>query len=665
MDPVQRARDLGLEYLAGRATSSQRQELERLLQESPAAADAFAQLGRLEADLTALFSEETDRRREAAVLEAIERHQRRRLWLGRGLRMALAASLLVLAGGALFWWLGQRDDSPAANHVVLAGQILVAGAQVVSLRDGDRLQVAGPVAAILRLADGSRARLQPDSQAILHGAGEGHAQRFELLQGEGRFEVRPGGAGFEVDTPVGRVAALGTEFDVKLTTSEREEDTMSESRMVLAVMVLTGLVQVEVGGERHRLGAGERGVFGQREREPGRRAAPRVISGAVVEVKGSKLTVSLRRRENPGEETFEVGKGVKVLVDGKPGKLADLARGTLVRLEKDEKDALVRILAEGPTFPARFKAFADGKITLGLLDRGQEEKEQVLPVPADLRVISGREKLKPTDLKPGMRILAKLSVDKKSVVVVLLAPERRPEGAPTLHAEIKTIDAKVNTITLAGPRGGNDRTLLLGQDVKVSIDGKPAKPADLKPGSSAVLTLDRDSRTVREIAVGRVRVSRPGPRPTWGTVAEIKGTRLALLVSAGRGEPPVEENINVAEAKVFVDGKPGRLADLATGTIVQVEKNEKGAAMIVRAEGPVVSGTVKSVANGSITLVGNAREGADGPTYEVAADVKVLIGRKEGKLADVQAGMQVGLKLSVDRKRVLLIRSVPRRGEQQ
>jgi hypothetical protein len=176
-----------------------------------------------------------------------------------------------------------------------------------------------------------------------------------------------------------------------------------------------------------------------------------------------------------------------------------------------------------------------------------------------------------TDLKPGTRIMLKLSADRKSVVLILQPPLGRREGLPTVSGQIKAIDLKANTITLS-PGRGEERTLTLGKEVKVSIDGKPAKVADLKVNSPALLRLAAD-QTVMAVTVGTVR--RPVVRSIQGEVTAVAVSRVTIR--AGRRdadahvnhEPAIEPRIE----GLLLEGAPlgpGLAALLSEGAVADL-----------------------------------------------------------------------------------------------
>src|ERR1700676_1884080 len=118
MDPVIRTRELARRYFDGLVSAEEAAELQRLLQTSPEAADAFACSSRLEGALSELFAQDEAVRREGRLMDAIDRQQRRRRWLGRAARVAVAACLLLGVLGPLLAWLSWRYEEPGPRREV-------------------------------------------------------------------------------------------------------------------------------------------------------------------------------------------------------------------------------------------------------------------------------------------------------------------------------------------------------------------------------------------------------------------------------------------------------------------------------------------------------------------------------------------------------------------
>ena len=147
-----------------------------------------------------------------------------RKWLGSGVKLALAASLAVLAFGL--------------------GTIVDRNSQVGALAESEMMTQPGE-AATLSLADGSSVRLGPDSRLRLDEDEDGISAH---LDGRAFFDVeRDHARSFRVETRRGGVTVLGTRFEVR---SENGE---------FRVVVLEGSVQVTAGGVEANLEEGDVG----------------------------------------------------------------------------------------------------------------------------------------------------------------------------------------------------------------------------------------------------------------------------------------------------------------------------------------------------------------------------------------------------------------------
>lgn len=153
------------------------------------------------------------------------------------------AAAVVLAVGLAF---ALRAPSAA----LLSGRILVDGQPSTTLAVGKPIQAVGG-SAVLRLEDGSRLELSEESTVRLTPPADGFRQWVALDEGEGRFQVVKGGGQFRVQTPIGHVTVLGTEFSVRV--PRRHEAARAE----LAVAVHEGRVQVDHNGRSIMLVAGQ------------------------------------------------------------------------------------------------------------------------------------------------------------------------------------------------------------------------------------------------------------------------------------------------------------------------------------------------------------------------------------------------------------------------
>jgi hypothetical protein len=127
--------------------------------------------------------------------------------------------------------------------------------------------VASDAPAAIRLVDGSAVELAPATKARLLGKHDGVRQAVELGRGAGKFKVVAGGGTFRVETAMGNVSVLGTEFSVKLEPRSRREGRKRGGRLLLSVSVTEGSVSVRAEGKNTVLRAGENRVFGRERRE--------------------------------------------------------------------------------------------------------------------------------------------------------------------------------------------------------------------------------------------------------------------------------------------------------------------------------------------------------------------------------------------------------------
>jgi hypothetical protein len=176
---------------------------------------------------------------------------------------------------------------------------------------------------------------------------------------------------------------------------------------------------------------------------------------------------------------------------------------------------------------------------------------------------------------------------------------------------------------------------------------------------------------------------RDGPQPRGPQTAQVRGLIRAVdtakntitLAIPNRGrEAPEEKTFTLGKhAEVLVDAGRGpfvrkevKLADLPTGAVAALTLEFDGKTVeSVFAEGPSFQGTVKAIDAGKRTvtlMLGGFGRGEEAPekTFSVSkkAEIGIDDGRgrrfsmKEGKLADIQTGALVSVKLSLDQKTV-------------
>ena len=161
--------------------------------------------------------------------------------------LALAAVVLVAIGAAVYHF--ARQDSSRSARLV-SGKVLVDGQSRDRIPEGSTLSVTRPTPAVIHLPDGSLATLDPCTQLTLRGRVGRTRQVLHLAAGGGQFRV-PHGGQFRIDTPVGSVTVLGTEFTAML-----------RSPRALFISVVAGTVRFDREGSASILKSGQSRTFG-------------------------------------------------------------------------------------------------------------------------------------------------------------------------------------------------------------------------------------------------------------------------------------------------------------------------------------------------------------------------------------------------------------------
>ncbi len=385
-------------------------------------------------------------------------------------------------------------------------------------------------------------------------------------------------------------------------------------------------------------------------------------SGTVTAVDPGKNTVTLTGKPL-GAKTFEVAKDAKVLIDDgtgrktgvREGRLADVAVGAVATLSlKDGRAASVFV--EGPQIEGTLTA-ADAKartVTLAVMaSKKDEPADKVITVAEDAAVSiedgTGEKKVKEVplaDLKAGTAVTVKLSGD------LTAAGSVRSRGQ-TVTGVYKTADgAKSITVTVKAGGEAAEKTFDLAKDVRVSFGGgkggkvaEEAKLADLKAGAPVRLLLSLDGKSAVAIQAEGATIR--------GTLKEVDAEKRTLTVTvAAKNEPAEDKAVEVAkDARVSIDGKDGKLADLPAGAQVAVQLSPKGAkAVVIQADGGGVRGLVRGNAtDDSVTIGGKG----DDQTFTVGKDTQVIVEGRPGKLSDLIEGTVVNARASADRKRLV------------
>lgn len=439
---MDRLNELIEKYFEATASPAECAELTERLQDDPAAAEVFARRSRLEAGLRVHFQEEQRLATAATVMRQIEREiegaRRPRRSRIAGWRWGIVAACLLVVTGATWWfWPGTQprpevvQSSPGAIKVV-SGSVQIDGRDAKAARQGDLMQVVSDIPAILSMVDGSQAEMDPASLVIMQDDIPGVRQVVQLLEGAGTFKVQPGDGEFQVETEVGRVIVVGTEFRVKLLTrADEKERSFPGTRFTgMAVVVISGIVQVDVAGKSHILTAGQDRLF-RPEREAGK--GMRETLAIFESANDGSITVR-QGGDRPKSLTFPLATDARITIDGKPADVTQLARGANVYLQRfPGEEEVFGVRGEGASVVGVLASIdaVNRKLTMSL-PRGKEAppREKSYTWSPDVQVVVHGESRQVTDLTPGVQLILKLSVDGRRVVEIVALRRAEKERRP-------------------------------------------------------------------------------------------------------------------------------------------------------------------------------------------------------------------------------------------
>ncbi|MEQ8766074.1 MAG: VIT domain-containing protein [Planctomycetota bacterium] len=306
--------------------------LEKALRESAMARELFVELAFEEVSLTELLGQPVPE-----VPAPVSDSGRRLGWLfGLGAAAALIFAILYLVF--------LRDDSPRRWAEILDGRCARLSTEG-ALEDVDDLErdeiYVGRGAAQILLA-GSDIRLQDATFSLGTETDAGRA-RIRLIDGEARFTVPASAKGLIVETPVGELRDIGTEFEVTVNGQEIDVRSASLGALVLAT-VLQGAVEFtpalaartqELRPEMGRLELREDGRIGQ--------ITDRQGVGQVRPIGESRwLLASERRPLDPGDWLQTGSRGANAL-SGRLANEASFTMGPATQVEVKEGNR-VRLL---------------------------------------------------------------------------------------------------------------------------------------------------------------------------------------------------------------------------------------------------------------------------------------------------------------------------------
>ena len=226
-------------------------------------------------------------------------------------------------------------------------------------------------------------------------------------------------------------------------------------------------------------------------------------------------------------------------------------------------------------------------------------------------------------------------------------------------------DGSSVTIDVAG-KPPTTQTIKVTAATKVNLGTKePAKPGDLKAGEKVVVVLSTDGSATVTISAGqKADGEKVKTAPKIGGKIAGVDARQRTITLVGKGEQPGPVVKVTADAKVSIDGKEAKLADVAKGmsvtfTIASGKDGQPREASEVIVIGPTFVGLIRQIDAAAITV---GTEKAD-RTLKLAPGSKVLVNGKDAKLADLKVGDKVQVTLSADESAALTITAGEKTGD--
>lgn len=304
----------------------------------------------------------------------------------------------------------------------------------------------------------------------------------------------------------------------------KEGATLADLKPQMNVAVQLSLDEKSVVAIREIQTDRERG-----EREGDERTA--TVAGVVkaLDAANNTITITIHRDgQQPMDQTLPLAKEARFVVSGNErAQLADLKPGMRAQLRLSENRRQVvlvlvnanreRELAgdrrerERPRIVGTFKAVAADKNQITITIRGEgRDSDRTLPLGREVKVALGRrENAQLTDIAPGRRVMLTLADDRQTVIAVQefrgdeeRGGERRraEQPIPQLNAQLKSVDAGKQTITVTvrrGEEGETEMTLPVSRDARIATLAKEvAQLSDLVPASRVILILGGDNKTV-------------------------------------------------------------------------------------------------------------------------------------------------------------------------
>ena len=488
--------------------------------------------------------------------------------------------VMLAVGIGLFAVIQPSNDSRVVAgevHQVVSGRVAVDGVAALQVPSGSRIEVLSDSDAVIRLADGSVAEFAPSSRAVIRGRRDQVRQVIELEHGRGDFQVKQAEGTFRVDTPVGSVTALGTEFSVELQPESMGATVVNNPvAMGLVVAVLAGNVEVDYEGNRYELALGEDRVF---EKSP-KPAKPKPDqSGVVVKVSddGASFTIkqAAKQKGKPSIVTeIEIDDATKVsyvnVTKGQKKPTLGYSATVWFAIGSQSRAAAVRFVAKEsvsktPGVTGRVSAVSkNGKqFTLNISKKGKTLRERQVTINDRTKLSFGYVPIDGKQPAVGYNAAVWFENDDSNVATVVKFTGSKAHR-PDYFGRVTAVSEKGDSITLSYrvKKKGPERTttVRIADSTKLvytSVDKQSQRPT---VGFTATVWIDKKSQNLasgieffqakKKLAKKKPPKSLPsksGKAKLSGRIVEVsdKGQSLTVLLDSTKKGSPAKLEIKL------------------------------------------------------------------------------------------------------------------------
>jgi uncharacterized protein (TIGR03067 family) len=362
------------------------------------------------------------------------------------------------------------------------------------------------------------------------------------------------------------------------------------------------------------------------------------VHGVVKAVDVSKSTITVN------DATYPVAANANIVIDRKPGKLDGVPAGSNVSLsfQVDQKTVL-RISATGSSVFGRVELVDTQRSTISVVGNG---RGHTYGVSADTVITIDGKPGTLAGIPQGSSLHAlNLCVDQQTADSINVV------GPGFHHVPVNGIDAEKSTITIGdtAPETVAGRTIAVAADANIEIDGKPGKLAGIPAGAFVNIGLSVDLQTARDL-----HAEGPNLGDCGGSQISAVDVEKSTITFGDKGAATVigKTFTLTKDAWITIDGKAAKLADLPTGSYVNITLTvDQQLVRSLGAQGPRVAGVVKVVDAVKNSVI------IDDATYIVAKDAIVVVDGKTRSLAELPVGASVSLNLRVDQQTVGMIQT--------